>query len=271
MGEKKNGVVLQGQSSHYMQEASITSSSPSKTGLLELQPHKPIQSLQNQNQNPFLINDQHHENDLKSLITTITNNSSSVGDAAMSQAFPINTANGGYQTSFSPTRNNKEKEDTTKQSFFKSPLSNQQDYYYYYNCPTSFKEHQTAPPTSTIIPKHCKTEPNLFHFDHFSSNDHNAAILRCPIPPDYNNNYKIQQQNPTSTSYYQSPFLFGTMDTNGGFPSAAAGADANLHEMSTSSSSSTSGVLAFNRAGFHQMLLDSSIKLAAAESWPFHF
>ncbi|KAL1820694.1 hypothetical protein ACET3Z_015563 [Daucus carota] len=271
IGEKKNGGLLQGQSSSssYMQEASNSSLSrlfdqSLKSGsALSLQPYHTLQSLQNQNRSQLLLNNIPHEADLKSLITNSSSSSLAVSQAS---AFPANNELNGLQTPCSPPKT-KMKQD---HNLLKTLLPHQ-DYY----CP---KEQEEAP-----FPKICKTEANFSHFQspHFANHPH-IPNFRFPISTTAEYDMNLAHQITNTPNYKQSPLLFRSSDSDAknvmgnycgaglgscGFPAYGTGDT----EMSTSSSS-CSRVLPFNRSGFKQMLLlDPPTKMSAGESWPFHF
>ncbi|KAL8135835.1 protein CUP-SHAPED COTYLEDON 3 [Apium graveolens] len=257
MGEKKNGVLLRGQSScsNYMQEASNSSLSQlvdhtlKLESALALQPYQTLQSLQNQNQTQLLINNIPHETDhLKSLLT----NSSSVA-LAVSRASAL-AANNGLQTSKTKMKQDNE--------LLKTLLPHQ-DYY-------CSKEQEEAP-----FPKICKTESGFSHFQapHSTYPDFRNPVSTC-AEYDMIMAQAHQNNNTPAPNYKQSPLLFRSSSDNDhknvscGFQ--VYGAD---NEMSISSSSSSCSrvPVPFNRPGFKQMLLDPPSKITAGESWPFHF
>lgn len=263
LGEKKNGMLLQGQSSSssYMQEASNSSLSHLVDQTLKVGSALALQPYQTQ----LLLNNiiPHETDHLKSLLNN-SSSSSSVGVAALavSQASALATNNvlNGLQTSCLPART-KMKEDN---DLLKTLLPNQDHY--------RSKEHE--PP----FPKICKTESNFSHFQSSNSTYHHPPPphpnFRYPVTtcPDYDIIMAHQNTNPPAPNYkVVSPLLFRSSDNDHknvscGFP-PAYGAD---NEMSISSSS-CSRVLPFNRPGFKQMLLDTPTKITAGESWPFHF
>ncbi|KAK1362207.1 Protein CUP-SHAPED COTYLEDON 3 [Heracleum sosnowskyi] len=260
MGEKKNGMLLQGQSSSssYMQEGSnstlshLVDQSQKAGSALTLQPYQTLQSIQNRNQAQLLINSIPHATDyLKSLITN--SSPSSVGgaaDRALSQAsaFPATNVLNGLQTSKTKM---KEDNDLVK------TLLPHQGYY-------SSKEEQEAP-----FPKICKTESN---FSRFQSSHSTYPNFRYPVSTcgDYDMIMAHQSINTPAPNYKQSALLFRSTSDNDhknvscGYP--VYGADNDM-----SMSSSRSRALPFNKPGFKQMLLDPAAKVAAGESWPFHF
>lgn len=260
-GEKKNGVLLQGQSSssNYMQEASNSSLShlvdhTLKVGSAQaLQSYQTLQSLQNQNQTQLLLNNIPHETDhLKSLITN-SSSSSVVCAVSRASALAANNVPNGLQTS-----KTKMKQDN---DLLKTLLIPHQDYY-------CAKEQEAAP-----YPKICKTESG---FSHFQSSHSTYPNFRNPVSScaeyDMIMAQAHQNTNTPGPNYKQSPLLFRSSSDNDhknvscGFP--VYGAD---NEMSISSSSSCSRVLVpFNKTCFKQMLLDPPSKITAGESWPFH-
>jgi hypothetical protein len=233
-GEKKNP-LFQGQS-YFLEVASSSPTSGSLPPLLEtpttLLEHQSQNSMQNL-QNPFLINQQ--ENDLKSLINPVVSQSHHL--------FPMNefqvhtflspipntiTSTTTISTNKNTDTNNSPSPSPLPSMLFKSLLSHQE---------CTFKEQVT-------IQKQCKTEGNFSH---------------CQLPSEANLQW-MDRIHP-NTNQYQNPLLF-QIDCGLFGVSAAASApstDLTVHEMSTS--------IAFNRAGFQQML-DPSMGIAGGESWP---
>ncbi|KAL5780904.1 hypothetical protein ACOSQ2_011641 [Xanthoceras sorbifolium] len=251
-GEKKNGCFVQGQNC-YLFEAAAAAAVSSPTGsslppLLECQSQNQNHPMMETLQNSFMIH--HQENDLKSLISSSSNNNPVV---SQSHLFPIS---GLLQTSFSPitttntgnttnkhtiintsdNNNNNPLTSSSPSMLFKSLLSHQ-DF--------TLKEQATSTSTTTSIPKHCKTEANFSQFQ----------------LPDSTNFGWMDKIHPNP---YQNPQLLFEMD-NCSFPGLSQGFTAAAAAMtSTTTVNDLSTSLAFNRAGFQVMFDHHPIR----ESWP---
>lgn len=229
-GEKKNGVLLQGQSSssNYMQEASI--------------------------QSQLLLNNIPHETDhLKSLITK-SSSSSVVCAVSRASALAANNVPNGLQTS-----KTKMKQDN---DLLKTLLIPHQDYY-------CAKEQEAAPypkicktesgfshfqSSHSTYPNFRNPVSSCAEYDMIMAQAHQNTNTPGP-------NYK---QSPL---LFRSSSDNDHKNVSCGFP--VYGAD-NEMSMSSSSSSCSQVLVPFNKTCFKQMLLDPPSKITAGESWPFH-
>lgn len=263
MGEKKNGVLVQGPSScsmsSYMQEASNSSLSHLVDQSLKAGSGSALALQSFQSQNLLLINNIPHETDLKSLLNNSSSSSSSALAVSQPSAFPSNNV---LQTSSCSPAKTKMKQDN---DLLKTLLPHQ-DYY----C----SQKQQVP-----FPKICKTESNNFsHFQSYHSSTHHPPPPNFRYPVSACGDYDMIMNTP---NYKQSPLVFRGSDNGnksvmgicgGGGAAASCGFQIDGADTDMSTSSSCSRPLPFSRPGFRQMLLlDPPTKITAGESWPFHF